>query len=58
MLYFKGMVSLLGKTSNLELSCFPAEVISSEEANLRDEAYAKDGKGCFLYYLDNSKSIW
>ena len=36
---------------------YPAEVISKEEATLREEAYANDGNGCFLYYLDNPKSI-
>ena len=39
---------------------YPADLISVNEAEIREKGYAKQNAGCFMYYFDgkDTKSLW
>ena len=57
---FQELVCFEQNPLDLELLLkYPSDLISEDEAHKRENQYAKESKGCFMYFLEHeNKTVW
>ena len=57
---FQELVCFEQNPLDLELLLkYPSDLISEGEAQKRENQYAKESKGCFMYFLEHeNKTVW